>query len=51
MSQDKSQHDGAETVDLSNLPPDPSRRLWVTTACAAGGIAGVATAVPFVGSF
>ncbi|MBC7204566.1 MAG: ubiquinol-cytochrome c reductase iron-sulfur subunit [Pusillimonas sp.] len=51
MSQDKSQHDGAETVDLTNLPPDPSRRLWVTTACAAGGIAGVATAVPFVGSF
>lgn len=51
MSQDKSQHDGAETVDLNNLPPDPSRRLWVTTACAAGGIAGVATAVPFVGSF
>lgn len=51
MSQDKSQHDDAEAVDLSNLPPDPSRRLWVTTACAAGGIAGVATAVPLVGSF
>ncbi|OXR48938.1 MULTISPECIES: ubiquinol-cytochrome c reductase iron-sulfur subunit [unclassified Pusillimonas] len=50
MSQDKSQHD-AGAVDLSNLPPDPSRRLWVTTACAVGGVAGVATAVPFVGSF
>lgn len=50
MSQDKSQHD-AGAVDLNNLPPDPSRRLWVTTACAVGGVAGVATAVPFVGSF
>ena len=51
MSQDKSQHDDAGAVDLNNLPPDPSRRLWVTTACAVGGVAGVATAVPFVGSF
>lgn len=34
-----------------NLPPDPSRRTWVATACAVGGVAGVATAVPFVGSF
>jgi ubiquinol-cytochrome c reductase iron-sulfur subunit len=34
-----------------NLPPDPSRRFWVTTACALGGVAGVATAVPFVGTF
>ena len=23
-----------------NLPPDPSRRFWVTTACAVGGVAG-----------
>src|SRR5699024_12791186 len=34
-----------------NLPPDPSRRFWVATTCAVGGAAGVATAVPFVGSF
>ena len=34
-----------------DLPPDPSRRTWVATACAVGGVAGVATAVPFVGSF
>jgi ubiquinol-cytochrome c reductase iron-sulfur subunit len=34
-----------------NLPPDPSRRFWVTAACTAGGVAGVATAVPFVSTF
>lgn len=34
-----------------NLPPDPSRRFWVATTCAVGGVAGVAAAVPFVGSF
>lgn len=32
-------------------PSDPARRFWVTTACAVGGVAGVGTAVPFVGSF
>lgn len=41
--------DGAEKHSI--LPSDPSRRFWVTTACAVGGVAGVATAVPFVGSF
>lgn len=55
MSQDKSQFDGVSpdgTVALdANLPPDPSRRLWVATTCAVGGVAGLATAVPFVGSF
>jgi ubiquinol-cytochrome c reductase iron-sulfur subunit len=51
MSQDKSQLGEAGAVDPTNLPPDPSRRLWVTTACAVGGAAGIATAVPFVGSF
>lgn len=51
MSQDKSQHADAGAVDLGNLPADPSRRLWVTTACAVGGVAGAATVVPFVGSF
>lgn len=50
MSQDNSSIDGAVAVDL-NQPPDPSRRLWVGTACAVGGVAGIATAVPFVGSF
>ena len=30
MSQDKSQHDGAETVDLSNLPPVPREVLPVS---------------------
>lgn len=34
-----------------DLPPDPARRLWITTACAVGGVAGVATIVPFVSSF
>lgn len=55
MSQDNSQFDGVSadgTVAIdANLPPDPSRRMWVATTCAVGGIAGVATAVPFVGSF
>ncbi|HLS21908.1 MAG TPA: ubiquinol-cytochrome c reductase iron-sulfur subunit [Paenalcaligenes sp.] len=40
---------GAEKKSI--LPSDPSRRFWVTTACAVGGVTGVATAVPFVGSF
>lgn len=30
-----------------NLPADPSRRRWVATTCALGGVAGVATAVPY----
>jgi len=55
MSQDKSQFDGAALDGAAaldaNLPPDASRRFWLTTACAVGGAAGVATAVPFVGSF
>src|SRR5690606_17285891 len=32
------------------LPSDPQRRFWLGTACAVGGVAGVATAVPFVAS-
>src|SRR5690606_8478871 len=50
MSQDSVvlDDDGAVAPDL---PPDPSRRFWVGTACAAGGVAGVATAVPFVSTF
>ncbi|TEA77936.1 ubiquinol-cytochrome c reductase iron-sulfur subunit [Allopusillimonas ginsengisoli] len=50
MSEITTQLDDSGAVD-PNLPPDPSRRLWVTTACAVGGVAGVATAVPFVSSF
>jgi len=50
MSQDTLLHDEDGAVDPS-LPPDPSRRFWVTTACAVGGVAGVATAVPFVSTF
>ncbi|MFT3856225.1 MAG: ubiquinol-cytochrome c reductase iron-sulfur subunit [Aquabacterium sp.] len=36
---------------MSNQPVDPSRRTWVTMACAAGGVGGVATAIPFVSTF
>jgi len=50
MSQDKTQL-GDEGAVALNLPPDPSRRFWVASACAVGGVAGVATAVPFVSSF
>ncbi|ASR91049.1 MULTISPECIES: ubiquinol-cytochrome c reductase iron-sulfur subunit [Alcaligenes] len=50
MSQNTTQPDARGAVDF-NLPPDPSRRTWVATACALGGVAGVATAVPFVSSF
>lgn len=50
MSQITTQLDDSGAVD-PNLPPDASRRLWVTTCCAVGGVAGVATAVPFVSSF
>src|SRR5690625_1245155 len=51
MSQSTTQpkKNGAEKKSI--LPSDPSRRFWVTTACAVGGVTGVATAVPFVGSF
>ncbi|SAH87377.1 ubiquinol-cytochrome C reductase iron-sulfur subunit [Bordetella ansorpii] len=50
MSQDTLVHDDNGAVDPT-LPPDPSRRFWVTTACAAGGAAGVAVAIPFVSTF
>src|SRR3546814_12757588 len=48
MSQDTLVQDDDGAVD-PNLPQDPSRRFWVTTACAVGGVAGVAPAVPLVG--
>jgi ubiquinol-cytochrome c reductase iron-sulfur subunit len=50
MSQDKTQL-GDEGAVALKLPPDPSRRFWVASACAVGGVAGIATAVPFVSSF
>lgn len=50
MSQTTTELDDSGAVD-PKLPADPSRRMWVTTACAVGGVASVATAVPFVGSF
>jgi ubiquinol-cytochrome c reductase iron-sulfur subunit len=51
MSQNTMVHGDDEGAVPTNLPPDPSRRFWVTTACALGGVAGVATAVPFVSTF
>src|SRR5690606_9686830 len=47
MSQNTTQPDARGAVDL-NLPPDPSRRTWVATACALGGVARVAGACPAV---
>jgi ubiquinol-cytochrome c reductase iron-sulfur subunit len=32
-------------------PGDPERRFWLMTTAAAGGVAAVATAIPFVSSF
>ena len=50
MSQVTTQIDDSGAVDPSQ-PTDPARRTWVGVACAFGGVAGVATAVPFVSSF
>jgi ubiquinol-cytochrome c reductase iron-sulfur subunit len=50
MSQITTQLDDSGAVD-PNKPADPSRRTWVGVACAFGGVAGAATAVPFVSSF
>lgn len=36
---------------MSNQPIDKSRRTWVAVTCAAGGVGGLATAVPFVSTF
>lgn len=51
MSQQPTQTDESEGAVDKTLPSDPSRRFWVATACTLGGVAGVAAAVPFVGSF
>ena len=34
-----------------HLPKDPDRRRWVILTAAAGGVGGVATAIPFVSTF
>ena len=36
---------------MSNPPVDKGRRTWVTIACGAGAVGGVAVAVPFVATF
>lgn len=51
MSQQPTKTDEQEGAVDQKLPSDPSRRFWVATACTLGGVAGVAAAVPFVGSF
>lgn len=50
MSQDSNLHQNEGQSSPDVLPQDPSRRFWLGTACAVGGVAGVATAVPFVAS-
>lgn len=40
------------TQDLPTVPePDPQRRLWVAATGVMGGVAVVATAIPFVSTF
>ncbi|WP_374590706.1 ubiquinol-cytochrome c reductase iron-sulfur subunit [Aquabacterium sp.] len=36
---------------MSNQQVDKSRRTWMMATCAAGGVGGLATAVPFVSTF
>jgi len=50
MSHDTLTLDNMGAVD-PDLPPDPERRFWINTACAIGGVAGAATAIPLVSSF
>ncbi|VFR17405.1 Ubiquinol-cytochrome C reductase iron-sulfur subunit [plant metagenome] len=50
MSQDTIVVDDDGAV-APNLPPDPSRRFWIGATCAVGGVAGAATALPFVSTF
>jgi ubiquinol-cytochrome c reductase iron-sulfur subunit len=38
-------------VSFDRKPMDAERRFWVGTACAAGGVAGLGVAVPFVSTF
>jgi len=50
MSQDSVMHDDEGAAPVT-LPSDPTRRLWIGTICAMGGVAGLAAAVPFVSTF
>jgi len=50
MSQDTIALDDEGAVPLE-LPSDPSRRFWIGTACAVGGVAGAGVAVPLVSTF
>lgn len=50
MSQDSNLHQNEGQSSPDVLPDDPSRRFWLGTACAVGGVAGVATLTPFVAS-
>jgi len=51
MSQDSTAKYDDEGAAPRSLPNDPSRRFWIRTTCVAGGAAGAAMALPFVGSF
>jgi len=50
MSQDTLALDDEGAVPLE-LPSDPSRRFWIGTACAVGGVAGAGVALPLVSTF
>ena len=39
------------TPACATLPGDPQRRVWLMATAAAGGVAAVATAIPFVSTF
>jgi len=50
MSQDTMALDMEGAAPLQ-LPEDPSRRFWIGTACAVGGVAGAGVALPLVSTF
>jgi len=50
MSQDTMALDMEGAAPLQ-LPDDPSRRFWIGTACAVGGVAGAGVALPLVSTF
>jgi len=51
MSQDTMALDDMEGAAPLQLPEDPSRRFWIGTACAVGGVAGAGVALPLVSTF
>jgi len=51
MSQDTMALDEMEGAAPLQLPEDPSRRFWIGTACAVGGVAGAGVALPLVSTF